>query len=128
MLCLFVTHWAWNVAWGVAGHAEGQSNVCKGDRAHVEGYHNITNNNNEHAQGCYNKSNANTLHSGGIGSSESDRKNAFEIANDGKVYIKDVGGYDGTNPSDENDVVSALKNVGSSIIHVTYDELVTLQS
>lgn len=106
----------------------GKGCVAEGQYSFAEGYHNITNNNNEHAQGSYNKSNANTLHSVGIGTSESDRKNAFEIANDGKVYIKDVGGYDGTNPSDENDVVSALKNVGSSIIHVTYDELVTLKS
>lgn len=113
---------------GEDGSLTGPVNIINGVCAHAEGYYTIANNNTEHAQGSYNKSNATTLHSVGIGTSESDRKNAFEISNDGKVYIKDVGGYDGTNPSDENDVVSALKNVGSSIIHVTYDELVDLQS
>lgn len=42
------------------------------------------------------------MHSIGIGKKETDRKNAVEVMQDGKVFIKDIGGYDGTNPTAAN--------------------------
>jgi len=55
------------------------------------------NNSAEHAEGKYNLSNLNTIHSVGIGTSENDRKNAFQIMNSGKVYVYGLGGYTGKN-------------------------------
>ena len=75
----------------------------------AEGEETIAQNDAEHAEGKYNKSNkktdgttaqnaaGTTIHSVGIGTSGNDRKNAFEIMQNGDVYVKGVGGYDGTN-------------------------------
>lgn len=87
------------VAFGTNAHVEGNENVADGNASHAEGYNTRTRNNNEHAEGQYNKSNLGTIHSVGIGTSESARKNAFEIMQNGDAYLKDIGGYDGTNPT-----------------------------
>lgn len=78
-------------------HAEGNETVADGNNSHAEGNNTQTRNNNEHAEGQYNKSNVGTIHSVGIGTSKSDRKNAFEIMDNGDVYVIGIGGYDGTN-------------------------------
>ena len=80
-------------------HAEGMNTVANGDHSHAEGFGTVTNNECEHAEGKYNKSNSSTRHSIGIGSSDSDRKNAVEVMENGDVYIFGVGGYDGTGVS-----------------------------
>ena len=87
------------IAFGADSHVEGNENVADGNASHAEGYNTRTRNNNEHAEGQYNKSNPGTIHSVGIGTSESDRKNAFEVMQNGDAYLKGIGGYDGTNPS-----------------------------
>ena len=87
------------IAFGTNSHVEGNEGVADGNASHAEGYNTRTRNNNEHAEGQYNKSNPGTIHSVGIGTSESDRKNAFEIMQNGDAYLKGIGGYDGTNPS-----------------------------
>lgn len=78
-----------------------QQEFCeaKGISSFAEGRDTITNNLAEHAEGQYNKSNTNTLHSVGIGTSDTDRKNAHEIMTNGNHYVYGVGGYDGTNPA-----------------------------
>jgi len=91
-----------NKASGANSHAEGASCEAKGERSHVEGFHTETNNASEHAEGTYNKSNTDTRHSIGIGTSESDRKNAFEVMKNGDIYLYGIGGYNGTAVSDKD--------------------------
>lgn len=92
---------AGNLAGAAASHAEGIRNEI-GDNAyasHAEGIKNTTQNRAEHASGQYNKSNkatdtfgdaGNTLFSVGCGTSDTDRKNAFEIMQDGTCKYLDV--------------------------------------
>lgn len=82
--------------------------------SHSEGRGTLTRNENEHAEGKYNKSNkgdsaaTNTLSSIGIGTGNSNRKNAVEVMQNGDTYVVGVGGYDGTNPSDAQHVKQVL--------------------
>lgn len=109
-------------------NAEGYYTEAKGFASHAEGSHTITNNNAEHAEGYWNKSKWNggdvvgTIHSVGIGTSEDDRKNAHEILRNGKHFILGIGGYDGTNPDESTDVVTAL-----TLRNITHAELVSLR-
>lgn len=92
---------AGNLAGAAASHAEGIRNEI-GDNAyasHAEGIKNTTQNRAEHASGQYNKSNkasdtfgdaGNTLFSVGCGTSNADRKNAFEVMQDGTCKYLDV--------------------------------------
>lgn len=92
---------AGNLAGAAASHAEGIRNEI-GDNAyasHAEGIKNTTQNRAEHASGQYNKSNkasdtfgdaGNTLFSVGCGTSDADRKNAFEVMQDGTCKYYDV--------------------------------------
>lgn len=80
---------------GDASHAEGRGTDVEGHCGHAEGLRTIVENDCEHAEGCYNVSNPGTRHSIGVGTSDSDRRNAFEVMNDGRVYVLGVGGYDG---------------------------------
>ena len=111
---------------GPSAHAEGEKTVASEDCSHAEGYNCKTyegagsshvegsgtevRNSREHAQGSYNKSHTlsdnhgfnndpqKTLHSVGMGTGNSNRKNAFEIMQNGLVFIYGVNGYNGTNP------------------------------
>ena len=87
---------------GFSSHAEGEATTTSAHYSHAEGRYTIATNQCEHAEGQYNKSNTGTRHSVGIGTSTNDRKNAFEIMSDGKAYLYDIGGYDGTNPQSTN--------------------------
>ena len=91
---------------GNHSHAEGNSTTALGSDSHAEGNYTTAKNVSEHAEGQYNVSNSatttygssgNTQHSVGIGPSYSNRKNAFEIMQNGDVYIIGIGGYNGTN-------------------------------
>ena len=91
-------------AYGNYSHAEGYFTAASGNRSHAEGYYTTTVNRNEHAEGQYNVSHSatttdgssgNTQHSVGIGTS-SEKKNAFEIMQNGDAYLYGVGGYSGT--------------------------------
>lgn len=101
---------------GWYSHAEGSGSVSGGISSHTEGDGTITNNYAEHAEGTYNKSNPSssssakdgTLHSVGIGTSMTDRKNAFEIMQNGDIYVVGIGGYDGTNPSEADTLQKVL--------------------
>ena len=66
---------------------------------------------NEVALGKYNKSNFDTYFSVGIGTSNIDRKNAFEVKQNGDVYIKGIGGYNGTNPTESRDLRSVIEPI-----------------
>ena len=74
----------------------GDTQKANGEYSFSEGQHTVANNRSEHALGEYNKSNkandtfgdeGNTLFSIGNGTSESDRKNAFEVMQNGDIYI-----------------------------------------
>ena len=100
-------------------HAEGRNTTASGEYSHAEGFHTEANNQSEHASGKYNKSNnqdanAQTIFSIGIGTSKTDRKNAIEVLRDGRVFIKGVGGYDGTNPFDSSSLQDFLSSLSSS--------------
>ena len=88
-------------AHGDRSHAEGTTTQAKGYASHTEGSWTVSENEAEHAEGKYNKSNTGTkktIHSVGIGTSDTDRKNAHEIMENGDHYVYGVGGYDGKNP------------------------------
>lgn len=94
------------VASGSCSHSEGMNTVAAGHYSHAEGSGTWTRNAVEHAQGQYNASHkasgtfgnaGNTLASVGCGADDAHRANAVEVMQDGKVFIKGVGKYDGTN-------------------------------
>ena len=88
---------------GYASHAEGGSTVASGNFTHAGGEHTKATNYAEQAIGYYNKStyvenkgqwkgdSESTLFSIGNGTSESDRKNALEIKQDGTVLVQKPG-------------------------------------
>ena len=93
---------------GWASHSEGCDNTASGRASHVEGEFNIAQNESEHAEGHFNLSNKNsdeygdslnTQHSIGVGTDSNNRKNAFEVMQNGDTYLIGVGYYDGTNPN-----------------------------
>ena len=105
---------------GEESHAEGGRTVASGEDSHAEGYMTIAQNASEHAQGQYNVSHknsdefgdsGNTIHSIGIGS-ENSRANAIEVMQNGDVYVKGIGGYNGTS-IDNVDTLQDVINGGS---------------
>lgn len=140
---------------GYASHAEGLSTKSKGFGSHAEGYFTITTNESEHSSGRYNNSvsssttfgdSGNTLFSVGNGTANNARHNAFEIRQNGDIYITKDGqdiklqdqlGGGGTSYTAgdgidiTNDVISVTGKVDTSaftahtadtVIHVTSDE------
>ena len=92
----------------------------------------LVTNDSEIAVGCFNKStknsdnygdDTNTAFSIGIGTSDSVRKNAVEVMQNGDVYVNGIGKYDGTNPSDSSDLATYLPNM----VNITYTDLKTLR-
>lgn len=88
------------IANGYASHAEGYYTSATSYVSHAEGYYTITLNEYEHASGQYNVSasasttfgnSGNTLFSVGNGTSTSARHNAFEIRQNGDIYITSGG-------------------------------------
>ena len=85
---------------GSYSHAEGNYAQANGQYSHAEGNYTIANNTSEHASGQYNVSNSastyfgdsgNTLFSVGNGTWSSVRHNAFEIRQNGDIYITSGG-------------------------------------
>ena len=99
---------------GSASHAEGSGSIGTGSFSHVEGHCTIANNEAEHAEGMFNKSNTNTISSIGIGTGYDDRKNAFEVMQDGKAYLIGVGGYTGTNPAEAQTLQKVFEDISTS--------------
>lgn len=112
---------------GAGAHSEGYRTIAKAGSSHAEGSYTETKNSSEHAEGKYNVSNeGKTIHSVGIGTSDK-RRNAHEIMQDGKHYVYGVGGYNGTNPDNSEDLATVIAKGGGGITNVTYDELVSLR-
>lgn len=108
-------------AYGISSHAEGYFTEANGDASHAEGYRTITNNTGEHAEGRYNLSlkadsrneepEYTTISSIGIGSDDDNRANAVEVMLNGDVYIKGIGGYDGTNIVEASHVQKVISDL-----------------
>lgn len=100
------------------------------------GRHTLTSNPNEVAMGRYNYTrteggSGNTLVSIGNGTEDpaSGRSNAFEVLDNGKVYIDGVGGYDGRyieNHKSVSEVISDLENGKQDVL--TAGENVTIEN
>ena len=73
----------------------------------------------------------NTLKSIGVGTADNARLNAVEVMGDGKVFIKGVGGYDGTNPTGKQnaglDLATVLDGKPGAIINITWTELKSMR-
>ena len=88
------------IASGLYSHAEGYLTTASAYYSHAEGYNTNANNQSEHASGQFNNSvtasttfgdSGNTLFSVGNGTSNSARHNAFEIRQNGDIYITSGG-------------------------------------
>ena len=88
------------VASGNRSHAEGSYTTASGQSSHAEGVNTETKNYAEHASGRFNVSSSastsfgnsgNTLFSVGNGTSDNARHNAFEIRQDGSIFITSGG-------------------------------------
>lgn len=105
---------------GECSHSEGRETEANGKYSHVEGFTTITYNEAEHASGKYNnsveKTESNTtadatLFSIGVGDSKKKRKNAFEVKQNGDIYIKGLGGYDGNNSESSSNLVKVITDL-----------------
>ena len=85
---------------GANSHAEGAGSAASGDSSHAEGRETRAKNASEHASGQYNVSSkasttfgnsGNTLFSVGNGTADNARHNAFEIRQNGDIYISSGG-------------------------------------
>jgi hypothetical protein len=104
---------------GKAAHSEGGYTEAIGNYSHAEGYGTSTTNEYEHAEGYYNKSNIGTIHSIGIGTTSSNRKNAFEVMQNGDAYLAGVGDYNGDNIESAKTLQEVISNL-ESVEPVTY--------
>lgn len=109
-----------SIASGPFSTALGYNVKAEGDYSIAEGCGTTAKNLAEHASGKYNSSHDDTQFSIGIGTSDTDRKNAIEAKENGAVYVIGIGEYDGTNPTSATDLAALLK---SSITESELDEL-----
>ena len=115
---------------GNISHAEGKNCIAKGRASHAEGWYTIANNEGEHASGKYNVSNTDTQFSIGIGSSDNNRKNAFEVKKNGDIYIEGIGGFIGDNSDKSEDVASVIQKLENKhpIIGLIHNDIVNSKS
>ena len=81
---------------GEASHAEGNNTETNGLYSHAEGLGTKTKEGiiGQHAEGYYNAETDSVLVVG-CGTSDEDRKNALEVTQDGRIFAKGLGNYDG---------------------------------
>ncbi len=105
---------------GKYSHSEGYGSIANGNASHAEGYSTVTNNRAELSTGHFNKSNkqsdtygnaGNTTFSIGIGTSDTVRKNAVEVMQNGDVYVIGVGNYQGDNPASSASLANFINTV-----------------
>ena len=109
---------------GLDSHAEGTNTIASGEFAHSEGYQTNAKNKSEHAEGHYNVSHktsdtygdaGNTQHTTGIGTGSKSRKNAFEIMQNGDMYVLGIGGYKGSATKVQNASIKTLQEYITSL-------------
>ena len=117
---------------GWSSHSEGCDNTASGRASHVEGEFNIAQNESEHAEGHFNLSNKNsdeygdslnTQHSIGVGMDSDNRKNAFEVMQNGDAYLIGVGYYDGTNPNASISLQEVINGIESGESYTAGDNI-----
>ena len=84
-----------------SSHAEGCQTITKHAYSHVEGLYTKSSREAQHVEGKYNADNPKALHIVGNGTSDSDtgRKNAFEVLEDGRAKVQSA-------PQDTDDVAN----------------------
>lgn len=107
-------------AFGDCAHAEGRFAESGGEATHAEGWYTKALNRGEHAEGMYNLSHTGstavekTIHSVGIGSAGDARVNAQEVMHNGDIYVKGIGGYQGTDTKSQDNTIKTLQEVVNS--------------
>lgn len=105
------------ISYGDCSHIENRGNIAIGDNSHAEGLYTIANNDNEHACGKYNLSTPNqTLFSVGNGTSDSDRRNVFEVTQDGNIIGGSFSGGTSTQTIDTADTAPVITKSESIIL------------
>lgn len=110
-------------AFGPISHCEGYATRTFGgaNSAHAEGRFTEASNMAEHACGIYNKSTKSsdasqaTHFSIGIGTSNTNRKNAVEVKQNGDVYIVGIGSYQGTTISGATPLANFINSVNDRV-------------
>ena len=105
---------------GAGAHSEGFGTHTTGTGAHSEGSYTYATNSASHAEGKYNINPmpANLIHATGIGVSDSDRRDGFEVYNTGEVWCKGplyVGGNGYTLDKTTSKEVATKEYVDSQI-------------
>lgn len=105
--------------WGA--HAEGQYTKAHGDCAHAEGRYTVASGDHAHAEGVHNYDDRYAIHMVGIGTSNSNKKNAHVIkSEDGSHYIIGIGGYEGQatySAKSLQTVISDLEEIHTPVIN-----------
>ena len=109
------------IASEINSHAEGYFSKASGFASHAEGNYAVASNEYEHAQGRYNHNSENQIFSIGTGNSDEDRRNAvsvLEVSNNNSytssVFVQNIGGYDGTNPTPgTNDLATVINGMST---------------
>ena len=98
-----------------------------GANSHVEGWGTVAINKAEHAEGKFNVSRNEgkniTISSIGIGTDNNDRLNAVEVLSDGCVFIKNIGGYDGTSLFKASPIQEVIGDIQSNIHSYTIESV-----
>lgn len=96
-----------------------KSGEATGDLSTVSGEGTVASNDAEFSTGKYNQSNQNTIFSVGIGTSDSVRKNALEILQNGNVYLYNLGNYNGSNYSSATTLQDVINSKQAALVSGT---------
>lgn len=122
------------LASGKYSNAEGDHTTASTESSHSEGIYTLVSNKGEHSQGWYNVSNktsdtfgnsGNTLFSVGNGTADNARHNAFEIRQNGDIYLS-LNGQD-VKLQDNLGGVNVVQTTGTSTTDVMSQNAVTTQ-
>lgn len=81
---------------GEVSHAEGAETKANKYASHSEGWNTIANGDCCHVEGLFNTGQEDSIHEVGIGTGNDTRKDANRITTDGRHYILNIGGFDGS--------------------------------
>jgi len=117
-----------NGATGDYAHAEGINTVASGYASHAQGIETIAQNDGMVAMGKYNVgTSATSIVEVGIGSSDSLRKNAFEIHEDGIVYLPSLEKSDIDNEPDDSKIVVTKEWVHEKINNIAFNDITDVE-
>ena len=108
-----------NTAKGINSVAFGKNVVVNSNNSFGSGLNIIVNCNSGSAFGKANVGNANSIFEVGIGTLEDGRKNAFEVKQNGDIYITGIGGFTGANSSSSKSVQEVINELVDIINQIT---------